>query len=222
MPCYNEVAHIPLFVHHPDFRSLAGSRTDALTQTMDLMPTLLETFGAVVPPEVTAKSLLKVLEGDVASREAAIYGVFGSAVNVTDGRYTYFMYPPDLHGGNLFQYTLMPMHLKELFSLGELEEATLAAPNAFTRNVPVMRVPATPKSPFYNHQGPGVQHDAATVLFDLHTDPGQLRPIRDPAIEARMQGLAIGQMQRAMAPPEYYRRLGLAPAANPAMEAMPL
>ena len=222
MPCYNEVAHIPLFVHHPDFQSLAGSRTDALTQTMDLMPTLLETFGAAVPPEVTARSLLNVLQGDVSGREAAIYGVFGSAVNVTDGRYTYLMYPPDLHGGNLFQYTLMPMHLKELFSLGELGEATLAAPTAFTRNVPVMRVPATPKSPFYNHQGPGVQHDATTVLFDLQTDPGQLHPIRDPAIEARMQNLAIGQMHRAMAPPEYYRRLGLSPAPSPAVEAMPL
>ena len=209
MPCFNEVAHIPLFFHHPAFRSLSGTRKDALTQTMDLMPTLLDLFGAAIPPEVTARSLVRVLEGDDSGREAAIYGVFGSAVNVTDGRYTYFLYPPDLHGGDLFQYTLMPMHLKELFSVGELAEATLAAPTAFSRHVPTLRVPATPKSPFYNHQGPGVQHDAVTVLFDLAHDPDQLHPIRDAGIEARMRALAVEQMQRAGAPPEHYRRLGL-------------
>ena len=209
MPCYNEVAHIPLFVHHPDFKSQAGTRSNALTQTMDLMPTFLDIFGAEIPEEVSAKSLLEVLRGDGSGRDAAIYGVFGSAINVTDGRYTYLLYPPDLHGGDLFQYTLMPMHLKELFSVAELGDATLAEPSKFTRNTPVLRVPATPKSPFYNHQGPGVQHDATTVLFDLQTDPDQLHPINDAAIEARMRRLIVEQMQRAEAPPEYYHRFGL-------------
>jgi len=26
MPCYNEVAHIPLFFHHPSLQHLAGTR----------------------------------------------------------------------------------------------------------------------------------------------------------------------------------------------------
>ena len=209
MPCYNEVAHIPLFVHHPDFKSLAGTRQAALTQTMDLMPTLLEIHGAEIPPDVKGRSLLRVLGGNADVREAAIYGVFGSAVNVTDGRYTCFVYPPDLHGGDLYQYTLMPMHLKELFSIAELADATLVQPTPFSRGAPLLRVPATPKSPFYNHQGPGVQHDAKTVLFDLHHDPDQLQPIADAAIEARMRALAAQEMRRAGAPPESFRRLGL-------------
>ncbi len=217
MPCYNEVAHIPLFVHHPELQALAGTRQSALTQTMDLMPTFLDIFGVPIPSEVTAQSLIGLLRGSAdrdSTRQAAIYGVFGSAVNVTDGRYTYFLYPPDLHGGDLFQYTLMPMHLRDLFSLGELGETTLAKPTPFSRNVPVLRVPATPKSPFYNHQGPGVQHDATTVLFDTHLDPGQLRPIHDPAIEERMRRLCLEQMQRAGAPQEAYRRLGLVAPSN--------
>ena len=41
MPCYDEVAHIPLFLHHPDFASRAGERRGSLSQTIDLMPTIL-------------------------------------------------------------------------------------------------------------------------------------------------------------------------------------
>lgn len=213
MPCFNEVAHIPLFIYHPDFKEQGGTRRQLLTQTMDVMPTLMEMFSLPVPPEVTASSLLGALaREDAVNRDACIYGVFGSAVNVTDGRYTYFMYPPDLHGGDLHQYTLMPMHMKELFSLQELQEAQMMASMPFSRNTPVLKVPATPKSPFYNHQGPGVQQDAATVLYDLLNDPGQLKPIRDEAVEQRMRHLAIAEMTRQHAPPEYFRRLGLTTA----------
>ena len=45
VPVFNEVAHIPLFVHHPDFASQRGTQRTALTQTVDLMPTFLDLFG---------------------------------------------------------------------------------------------------------------------------------------------------------------------------------
>jgi len=212
MPCYNEVAHIPLFFHHPALAHRAGERCAKLTQTIDVMPTLLDIAGAPVPKGVTGQSLLAMLQQDKPGREAAIYGVFGSAVNVTDGRYTYFLYPPDMHGGNLYQYTLMPMHLRGMFSAEELRDATLTAPLPYFNDVPVLRVPATPKSPFYNHQGPGVQNDTVTVLYDLHDDPGQTRPIDDAATAARLRALAVREMRRADAPAEYLQRMGLAHA----------
>ncbi|WP_372828472.1 sulfatase [Polaromonas sp.] len=209
MPCYNEVANIPLFVSHPHLKSMQGSHRSELTQTIDLMPTILEIAGAQIPPDTMGQSLLSMLKNDLPGRDAAIYGVFGSAVNVTDGRYTYLMYPPDLHGGDLYQYTLMPMHLKGMFSPAELAEATLTAPLAHCKNLPVLRVPATPKSPFYNHQGPGVQNDAVTVLYDLRTDPDQQSPVDDPAVAQRMRALAVAEMHKADAPVEYLRRMGL-------------
>jgi arylsulfatase A-like enzyme len=171
MPCYNEVAHIPLFIHHPDFASQAGTRRELLTQTMDIMPTLMDIFSATPPAEVTASSLLPAL-GDttVKNRDACIYGVFGSAVNVTDGQYTCFIYPPDVHGGDLNQYTLMPLHMKEFFSIEELQEARLMESMPFSRSAPVLKIPATPKSPFYNHQGPGTLKDTQSALFDLLAD----------------------------------------------------
>ena len=210
MPCYNEVAHIPLFIHHPDFASQAGTRRELLTQTMDIMPTLLDIFGATPPTKVTASSLLLAL-GDPAikNRDACIYGVFGSAVNVTDGRYTCFIYPPDVHGGDLNQYTLMPLHMKEFFSIEELQEAKLIESMPFSRSAPVLKIPATPKSPFYNHQGPGTLKDTESALFDLLADPLQNHPLDDAPVLQRMHRMAIAQMNIQHAPLEYFQRLDL-------------
>ena len=189
----------------------AGSRRQLLTQTMDIMPTLMDIYGAPLPLEVTAHSLLPALgDAQIQNREACIYGVFGSAVNVTDGRYTSFIYPPDVHGGDLNQYTLMPMHMKEFFSIDELQQAELVKSMPFSRSAPVLKIPATPKSPFYNHQGPGTLKDTVSVVFDLHTDPLQKSPLTDPAIQARMHQLAIAQMKTQHAPAEYFKRLALA------------
>ena len=210
MPCYNEVAHIPLFIHHPDFASQAGTRRELLTQTMDIMPTLMDIFGATPPTEVTASSLLPAL-GDPAikNRDACIYGVFDSAVNVTDGRYTCFIYPPDVHGGDLNQYTLMPLHMKEFFSIEELQEAKLIESMPFSRSAPVLKIPATPKSPFYSHQGPGTLKDTESALFDLLADPLQNHPLDDAPVLQRMHRMAIAQMNIQHAPLEYFQRLDL-------------
>lgn len=209
MPCYNEVANIPLFVHHPDYQGRAGTRCAALTQTIDLMPTLMEMHGAAIPAEVTGHSLMPLLGGSEKIRDAVIYGVFGSAVNVTDGRHVLFQYPPEMHRAGLYQYTLMPMHTKELFSVAELQEMELSGPQSFTKGVPLMRVPATPKSPQYNLHGPGAQNDTQTVLFDLASDPGQLKPMEDAAITACLQDHIVRLMRLNGAPPEYFERLGL-------------
>ncbi|MGK6311067.1 sulfatase [Variovorax sp. DT-64] len=210
MPCYDEVAHIPLFIHHPAHRSQAGTRRRALTQTVDLMPTFLEMHGIELPPEVTGVSLLPLMERETTVREAAIYGVFGSAVNVTDGRYTLFLYPPEMHRAGLNQYTLMPMHMKEMFALEELADAQLAPPLPFTKGAPVLRVPATPKSPNYKLHGPAAQNDTVTVMFDLATDPGQEHPITDEAVHARLCREIARLMKQNDAPPEYFERLGVA------------
>lgn len=209
MPCYNEVAHIPLFIHHPEHAHRAGTRCAALTQTTDLMPTLLEMQGVAIPDEVTGASLIPLLRGEDKVRDAAIYGVFGSAVNVTDGRYTLFLYPPEMHRDGLYHYTLMPMHIKELFTVEELRAARLSDPQRFTKGVPLLQVPATPKSPQYNLHGPGAQHDTQTVLFDLASDPDQLSPITDEATTRRLTAQMVELMRLNDAPPEYFERLGL-------------
>jgi hypothetical protein len=38
-----------------------------------------------------------------------------------------------VRGGNLYNYTLMPTHIKSFFSIGELLEMTIAEPFTFTQ-----------------------------------------------------------------------------------------
>jgi len=209
MPCYNEVAHIPLFFYHPEFRAQGGTRRKSLTQTIDVAPTILEVFEQPAPAEALGVSLCRLLERDEPVREAAIYGVFGSAVNVTDGRYTYFRYPEDVLKHDLYQYTVMPTHMKEFFSVAELRDATLVPPFSFSKGVPLMKVPSTPKSPVYFTHGAGAQQDTRTVLFDLASDPSQLSPVADRAIERRLVDAMLGIMKAADAPAELYGRLDL-------------
>ena len=210
MPCYNEVAHIPLFMHHPGLQQLAGSRCDALTHTIDIATTLLDLYGQPPPAENQGHSLMDVLAQKGAARGALLYGVFGSAVNITDGRYTYFRYPRDLKGADLFQYTLMPTHMKERFSVAELADATLAPPMPFTKGVPLLKVPATPKSPVFFGHGPGGQQDTNTVLYDLASDPAQLHPIRNEEVEQRLSVEMARLMRANDAPEESFDRLDLA------------
>ena len=104
---------------------MRGERRSTLTQTIDLAPTLLELFGASIPGEVQGHSLLPVLDQEQKLRQAALFGYFGGAVNVTDGRYTYHRYPPDLRSQEIYQYTVMPTHMRYRFSTQELSNATL-------------------------------------------------------------------------------------------------
>ena len=219
MNIYEEVAHIPLFICHPDFAGKAGERRQSLTQNIDLMATFLDLFGVAAPPEVQGKSLLAILAQDQALREAALFGYFGGAVNLTDGRYTYFRYPGDLKSQEVYQYTVMPTHLAEPFTPEELGAATLAPPFSFTKGVPLLRVPVIERSPMYANYGPGALLDRETILFDLASDPDQLSPIRDPEVEERLARVMVELMAATDAPPEAFTRLGLAPPVGAAAAA---
>ncbi len=105
----------------------------------------------------------------------------------------------------------MPTHMKEFFSVGELAQATLSPPFPFTKGAPLLKVPATPKSPVYFGHGPGAQKDTTTVLFNLDADPRQLAPLRDLATESRLLSEMARLMAANHAPPESFERLELTP-----------
>jgi arylsulfatase A-like enzyme len=206
MPFYEEIARIPLFVWHPHRR--CGGRRTALTQTIDLMPTILDCFGVEPPPVVTGHSLLPVLDADAPVRDVAIFGMFGAATNVADGRYTYFRYPEDLFAQELHEYVLVPLHQKNFFAAEELASAKLVRPFGFTQGMPLLRVPARPgvKTREPPH---GLFEDARTVLYDLHRDPGQVTSVDDARVVDRLVRGMLRAMRDHEAPPEAYRRLGL-------------
>lgn len=208
MPFFNEIAHIPLFIHLP---GQAPGACHALSQNIDLMPTLLDMFQLPQPATVRGTSLLPVLTG-AAGRDIALYGIFGGALNATDGRFTYFRYPPDMEGAPLFEYTLMPQHTASAFGVAEMQGATLHAGFDFTQTMPVLKIPAIKGAKRPPMQGGGFD-DTATVLYDLANDPGQTTPLDDPQTEARLLASLTAAMQAHDAPPELFHRFNLPEAA---------
>lgn len=206
-PFYNEVANIPLFVAAP---GAAPRRAASLTQTIDLAPTLLDLFGRAVPAEMTGTSLLPLLAADDPARAAkgCLYGQFGAAVNFTDGRYTYFLYPREPFHEGLFQYTLMPMHMRTYFEASEFEGATAVHGLHFARGYPLWRLPIQ-KDARANMVRRYPLLDAHTVLYDLAHDPGQRTPLDDPATEARIRAAIVQRMREHETPAEVYVRYGL-------------
>jgi arylsulfatase A-like enzyme len=213
MNMYEEIVHIPLFVHHPSCAT-PGTRRQALTQTIDFAPTFLDMFGVTQPPEMQGKSLLPLIESNRTLRDAAIFGYFGGAINATDGNFTYHRYPEDPKSQEVYQYTLMPTHIWEPFSIEELQTISMAPPFPFTKGVPTMKIPMIDASPMFDNYGPGSLLERETRLYDLSTDPGQLRSLNDPAAEQRMIDHMLRLMRENDAPSEAYKRVRLEFAEN--------
>lgn len=208
MPFYNEIANIPLFVYSPEFSEKAGCRISALTQTTDIMPTLLDLFGQSPKDHVLGRSILPLMAGEVDRiRDVALYGIFGGALNATDGRYTYFLYPDGMEEKDLYEYTLMPMHNRSLFEIRELQQAALHRGFDFTRGAPLLKVPALPDAKRSPRQGGFA--GAKTVLYDLEQDLFQTTEVNSSVLEERMIRLIVSEMKAHEAPPELYVRFGL-------------
>ena len=210
MPVYDEIAHIPLIIYHPEFSNQGGTRRKALTQSIDIMPTLLDLHDKEIPKDVLGKSLLPVLEHDRDIRAAVIFGYFGAACNITDGRYVYYRYPEKLTADSLYEYTLMPTRMTSRFSIKELTDATLANPFNFSKGVPLLKL-----KPRTNDVGDTIEvqgmnfEDTETRLYDLWADPRQTSPIDDPKVEARLVATMTDLMHEADAPAELFDRFNL-------------
>jgi arylsulfatase A-like enzyme len=210
MAAYDEIARIPLMMYHPKYADQGGSRRKALTQAIDIMPTIMEMHEQPIPEDVQGKSLLPVLESDRSIRDAAIFGYFGAACNVTDGKYVYFRYPEKLTAKNLYEYTLMPTRMTSRFAINELLDATLSEPFSFSKGVPLMKL-----KPRQDEDGKTVEvqgmgfADTSTRLYDLEADPGQKQPLDAPKIEDRLKAEMSRLMREADAPSELFTRFDL-------------
>ncbi|MFN7130836.1 MAG: hypothetical protein ACK4N5_02060, partial [Myxococcales bacterium] len=68
-----------------------------------------------------------VLAADRPVRQGALFGQFGGAVNLADGRFVYMRYPEgEGWATQLHHYTLMPVHMRSFFEASELAGAQLA------------------------------------------------------------------------------------------------
>jgi len=198
-PFFNEIAHSPLFIWDPRCRRCAEHR-NALVQTIDLAPTLLEYFGVERPPDMQGVPLRETIARDKSVRKAGLFGLHGGQVNCTDGRYVYMRAPVSADNTPLYEYTLMPTHMRQPFGVDELQETTMVEPFSFTKGCPVMKIAG---------RGWVNPHRFGTVLYDLENDPTQQHPIDDPEIERMMIEHMVRLMKENDAPAEQFERLGL-------------
>ncbi|HCL5254864.1 TPA: sulfatase [Salmonella enterica] len=200
MHSFNELANIPLIVHLPQHR-LAGTRYQALTQNIDIMPTLLSHFGIETPPEVSGKSLFNIIDNNQCNHPYVIYGTHGATVNICDGRYTYFRAPRD--NSQCYEYTTSLTTIRDW--LGKTIPEKIEVGHFLPRQpFPVYKVPAV-FNPIVQDQR-YLQHDA---LFDIQQDYEQLENITDPVLTEQMVTLLKTALQQHDAPPEQRLRLGL-------------
>lgn len=228
MPCYDEIAHIPLFIYDPRFGH-SGETREELIQTIDLPATVLEFFGIELPSNMQGKPAREIIENKCPIRSYALFGIHGAHVNIFDGRYVYMKAPVFEGNEPLYEYTVMPMHMRNLFSLGELQKAE-AIPGdsfAFTKQCPVWKIPkgnGNGEKDFSDLLINGKNSEEARYidnnslvnaanfgdkLYDMETDPRQEKEIEDLETEVRMTNLLLDAMQENDAPLEQRARLGL-------------
>lgn len=174
-PMYEEMIHIPFFIHDPRV-SCDGQRRSQLAQTVDIAPTLLDYFGIEPLEETDGKSLLPVVEQSKTIHETVLFGVHGGQVNVYDGRYVYMKSAkPD---APLYNMTMMPTLMRGFISTKELDQAILVNGGKYSNGHKVLQVPC--------------EHPAAYIIsypdavYDLHKDPHQENNIINETLQKEL------------------------------------
>lgn len=199
MPVYNEIANIPFFCWDPR-TGKKGERRDSLVQTIDIAPTLLEFFGTDIPKDMQGRPLRPAIEDDTPIRDYALFGYHGGHINITDGKTLLMKGPAAPENKPLFEYTLMPTHMRSMFKIHELQNTTMAEPFTFSKGCPVMKIEALTVLSQYQY---------GDRLYDLELDPNQDFPIDDPEREAKILSVLREIMKKGDAPLDEYTRLGI-------------
>lgn len=210
MPYYEEVSHIPLIIHDPRSPNSKGKRCKALTQTADLMPTLLGLHKKPTPKEVIANDLGNVLNDRIfTTRDVAVFGIFGGPIGITDGQFVLYHYPPDTDAEGLREYTLAPAHMMGFFTTEELKTAELNSGFDFTQGVPVLSIAALSDAKRIPMNDGQKFQDIGTRLYNLSLDPEQKFPIEDEVTSARLIKEATKVLEQHDTPAEVYSWYGL-------------
>lgn len=200
MPCWNEIAHTPMYVYDPRL-DCAGKKCDAFVQMADLSATVLEFFGLDIPKDMTGKPVRNIMEGGI-NHDYIVFGFHGDEIIVTDGKYLY-MNAPEHPEAPYYEYTLMPTHMRARFSVKELENWEPAEPFSFTKGLRTMKIQCL------GSQVGGAKQPRPSRLYDLENDPGQLHEIDDPEAVKHMKQLISEYMKETDAPKELYYRYGI-------------
>lgn len=201
MPVYEEIAHIPLYVYDPRRTHLGGVKRDSVVQTMDLAPTLLEYFGMEIPKDMEGRPLGPVMDEDKPIRPYAVFGYHGKQINVTDGHYLY-THTAEHQELPFYEYTLMPTHMRSMFSPQELQDIELVEPFSFTKGCRLMKIQADSAN--------GTMGKFHSALYDLQKNNDKDIKEECPELVENMKQNMIEFMKKNEAPKEVFLRYGIA------------
>ncbi len=199
-PYYNTLAHTPLLIWHPD-NPKPGGRSAALTSTVDLYATMLDALNAEIPAHVHSRSLMPVVRGETdRHRDWAIYGYWGSSINVTDGEHTYFQPCDPEKPAEAYSTMMLQMDPWDWFQ-----------PPRPHQDAESGRFLPYTDSPVWRYRNPSRSRHERPMLFDVRDDPGQARDLagRGDPQEARMRDLLVHALTDMQAPQSQFDRLGL-------------
>ncbi len=92
---YEELVRIPLIVRHPKGLG-AGKHFDAITETPDVMPTILDFLGVPSPGRLHGESLLPVMSGAKKTvRDYGYMGQFGKVWRVSNKKWCFILFWSD-------------------------------------------------------------------------------------------------------------------------------
>lgn len=137
---YDQAFHIPLIIRDPSDRANAsrGTITEAFTESVDIMPTVLELTGAVPPRQCDGRSLVPFLSGDRPPNwRTAVHWEFDFRDTLSDGLMAALALSPETANlvvgrGERYKYVHFAALPPLLFDLaedpGEMSNVADAAP----------------------------------------------------------------------------------------------
>ncbi|MBQ6333788.1 MAG: sulfatase-like hydrolase/transferase [Erysipelotrichaceae bacterium] len=198
-PCYDELVHLPFFLHVPGVAE--GGRCDILCSTVDIPLTLLDLYGCDKNSleETDGRSILSVLRKEEEEKESVLFGLHGHYTCISDGRYVYMKNTVNREV-QLYEYTLMPTNIRGFFSKDQLEKAQICQGNRFTNHIPCMKIPM---NNFYLH------FPQDERFFDLEKDPDQSEDLIGKMDLGDWNKKLRIALEKAGAPEEEFERLGI-------------
>lgn len=195
MPLYEEIARTPLFIYNPKSK-VRGERRNVITQIIDIPATILDFFNRPIPKDMQGSSLLPVIEDNIKVRDYALFGYHEGHINITDGEWVYMLAPD--YKKSLFEYTLMPTHMRSMFQPQELQNIKLQEPFSFTKGCRLMKIQA----------GDGMVDagNYGTRLYNIKDDPLQKKLLENPEKEAELINAMIKLMKECDCPMERFER----------------
>ncbi len=98
---YEEAARVPFMIAAPGITN--GAKTDALTELVDIYPTVCDLTGLSIPEHVEGKSMLPLLKDPSCQWKQAAFQIWGGALSMRTDRYRLTRYDTAAPKGNRYQ-----------------------------------------------------------------------------------------------------------------------